>query len=94
MHDIKVRVVEFGDRKHYQLQWTCPLSGRKKTKSSGIERTGKKAAYDAAVKAAGEWEKQLNNGDIPDNRRATWDHFRERYDREVMTGMAKSTQTN
>jgi hypothetical protein len=31
---IRVRVVEFSDRKNYQLQWTCPVTGRKKTKSA------------------------------------------------------------
>ena len=51
---LRVRVVEFGDRAHYQLQWTCPLSGRKKTKSSGIPRTGKKGDRDKALKVAAE----------------------------------------
>src|SRR5689334_15131577 len=89
---IRVRVVEFSDRKHYQLQWTDPDTGRKKTKSTDVERTGRKKERDDAVKAAGEWEKKLNSGEVVNNHRLTWEQFRQRYDREVMTGMAKSTQ--
>lgn len=90
--EIRVRVVEFSDRRHYQLQWTCPNTGRKKTKSSGVERvTGTKRERDEASKAAGEWEKQLRAGDVPQNPRMTWEQFRARYEREAMPNMAKNS---
>ena len=46
---IKVSVVEFADRRHYQLQWLDPVTGRKKTQSSGVERTGRKKERDLAA---------------------------------------------
>ena len=76
--ETKVRVVEFSDRAHYQLQWTCPLSGRKKTKSSGVPRTGKKTDRDRAAKVAQQHEKALLEGEYVGNR-ITWEQFRDRY---------------
>lgn len=90
--EIRVRVVEFGDRKCYQLQWQCPLTGRKKTKSSGIERTGRKRERDDASKAASQWEEKLKAGDLPHNPRLTWEQFRERYEREAAAHLAPNTQ--
>jgi integrase len=89
---IRVRVVEFSDRKNYQLQWTDPDTGRKKTKSTDVERTGRKKERDDAVKAAGEWETKLNSGEVVNNHRLTWDQFRERYEREVGSRLAPETQ--
>jgi hypothetical protein len=36
--------------------------------------------------------KKLNSDEVRDNRRVKWEQFRERFDREVMTCMAKTTQ--
>ena len=38
--EIKVYVVEFGDRPHYQLQWRDPITSRLRTKSTKIFRGG------------------------------------------------------
>jgi hypothetical protein len=38
MDEIKVTVVEFSDRAHYQMQYRDPMTRRKKTRSTGIER--------------------------------------------------------
>jgi len=86
-----VRVVEFGDRAHYQLQWNDPITGRKKTRSSGVERTGKKRERDQAVKAAGELQKKLAEGEAIDASKMTWQQFRDRYDREVLASLAERT---
>ncbi len=42
MENIKVKVVEFGDRKHYQMQYVDPITRKKTTRSTGVERTGRK----------------------------------------------------
>ena len=84
-------MVEFSDRQHYQLQWTDPNTGRKKTKSSGIERTGRKKERDDATKEASKWEEKLRNGDTGSTDRLTWEAFRERYESEV--GLAKAINT-
>ena len=34
---IHVSVVEFGDRRHYQMQYRDPITGLKKTKTTGVE---------------------------------------------------------
>lgn len=86
----RVRVVEFSDRAHYQLQWTCPLDGRKKTKSSGIPRTGKRSDRDKATKAAGNHEKALLAGEYI-GRRITWEQFRDRYENDVAKAKAAAT---
>src|SRR4030095_5555704 len=88
--EFRVRVVEFGDRAHYQLQWTCPLSGRKKTKSSGILRTGKKGDRDKALKAAAEHERLLLAGEFVGTR-ITWEQFRDRYETDVAAAKAPAT---
>lgn len=89
--EFKVRVVEFSDRKCYQLQWTDPMTGRKKTKSSGVERTGKKRERDAATKAAGDLETKLRSGQQAHSLKVTWSQFRERYESEVLPRLAERT---
>lgn len=88
---IRVRVVEFSDRKHFQLQWTDPNTGRKRTMSSGVERTGKKKERDGALKAAAKQEEKLRNGEHACGNRLTWEAFRERYESEVVPAKAANT---
>lgn len=82
----QVRVVKFGDRKHYQLQWNDPVTGKKKTKSSKATTKG------AAERAAGELERKLEAGDIVTPGRVTWEQFRNRYESDVLPGKALATQ--
>jgi integrase len=44
------------------------------------------------VKAAGEWEKQLNSGEVVNNQRLTWEQFRERFERLVGNRQTLETQ--
>ncbi len=92
MRDIKVRVVEFSDRRHYQLQWKDPKTRQKRTRSSGVERTGLKRSRHEPERVAAELEKQLRES--ADVSRMRWDDFRERHEREVQPGLARSTQDN
>ena len=90
---ITVSVVEFSDRKCYQLQWKDPITGRKKTQSSGIERTGRKKDRDAAVEAAGILRDKLESGRYVAPVRITWEAFRERYEREHLSSLAAGTRS-
>lgn len=51
MREIKVKVVEFGDRLHYRMQFVDPLTNRKKTKSTGVLRAGDKKVKGATLRA-------------------------------------------
>ncbi len=89
--EIKVYVVEFGDRPRYQLQWRDPITQRKRTKSTNIKRTGLARERKQAERLAAELESQLlaGAGGLPS--RLGWAEFRERYEREVVPGLAKQT---
>lgn len=53
---ISVTVVEFGDRKHYQMQWRDPATGKKRTRSTGVLR-GQKSRADQIAR---DLQTQLN----------------------------------
>jgi len=89
---ITVSVVEFSDRKHYQLQWKDPITGRKRTQSSGIERTGRQRDRDKAAKKAGALREKLESGQCVTPTRIKWDAFRERYEREHLASLAEGTR--
>ncbi len=91
--EIKVRVVEFGDRKHYQLQWTDPITSRKRTRSSGVARDEKTKAQrlKLAERAANDLEKKLNENYAANVEKVTWARFRERYEAEVLASFADAT---
>ena len=59
MLEISVAVVEFGDRKNYQMQYRDPNTGRKKTKSTGVERTGRKRERTEAERVAAKQHHQF-----------------------------------
>jgi len=60
--EIKVYVVEFGDRPHYQLQWCDPITQRKRTKTTSVKRTGLARERKLAERLAAELESQLQAG--------------------------------
>jgi integrase len=90
MKKLRVRVVEFGNRNNYQLQWNDLITGRKKTKDSGVARGGAKARKDAE-RAAGDLEKDLRNGLVLASQDITWLEFRQRYEQEVLPSLADGT---
>ena len=93
MEAIKVSVVEFGDRKHYQMQFRDPVTRRKQTKSTGVERTGLKRDRTEAERVAAKWEAELREGRYHAPNRTTWSDFRQRYEDKVIAGMADQTAT-
>ncbi len=91
MHEIQVNVVEFGDRNHYQMQYKDPVTGRKKTKSTGVERTGRKTERTAAERVAAKFEAELREGRYKPASKVTWQEFRDRYEAEVLDALSSST---
>jgi integrase len=91
MTGIKVNVVEFGDRRHYQMQYVDPLTGRKKTRSTGISKTGLKRDRTEAERVAAKWEAELREGRYCDPCKTSWDQFRNRYESEVLPSLAEGT---
>jgi integrase len=87
---VKVYVVEIGTRSTYQLRWKDPITQRVRTKATTVLREGARSRK-AAERLAGELEAQLmaGAGGIPS--RLRWDEFRERYEAEVVPGLAKRT---
>lgn len=91
-HEIKVRVVEFTDRQHYQMQYRDPVTRRKVTRSTGIERTGRKKERTEAEKEAGKWQSELREGRYQSPSKTTWKEFRDRYEVEGLSGKAAATE--
>ena len=91
MDSIKVKVVEFGDRQHFQMQFVDPVTRKKKTRSTGVLRDGSKKARAEAAKAAGKWEAELREGRYHAAGKITWPEFRQRYEDEVLASLAVGT---
>lgn len=82
---IRVRVFLRSRRKYYEAQWADPVTGRKRTRSTG--KTTRKDAERFAAKL----ETQLEEGGGLIER-ITWDEFRRRYETEVLAGRALKTR--
>ncbi len=87
---VKVWVVEIGSRPNYCLQWRDPITQRVRTKATTIARAGVRSRS-AAERLAGELEAQLMAGAGGTPSRLRWEEFRERYEKEVVPGLAKRT---
>lgn len=91
MSEINVRVVEFGDRKHFQIQFVDPVTRKKKTRSTGVLKTGLKKDRVEAERVAAKWEAELREGRYSDPSTISWEQFRDRYEDEVLKGLANKT---
>jgi integrase len=86
MEDIKVYVCKYPDRDNLVMMYRDPHTGRQVTKSAGT------ANKKAADKAAAKWEDDLQNGRYKPASRVTWQEFRDKYESEVLSGLAKNTE--
>lgn len=84
--EIKVRVVKYPDRENLVLRYRDPYTGRHVTKSAET------SDRDEAIKAAGKWEDDLHNGRYKAPSRVTWQEFRDKYESEVLSGLATATK--
>jgi len=91
MQEINVFIVEFGDRPHYQMQYRDPITRRKVTRSTRVERTGRKKERTEAERVAAKWEADLREGRYKAAAKITWAEFRERYENEVVASFADRT---
>ncbi len=85
MSEIKVTVVKLPDRDNLMLRYIDPMTGKQKHKSAGT--TNRKEA----AKAAGKWEAELREGRYQAPLKMTWAAFRERYEDEVLSSLAPTT---
>ncbi len=88
---VRVYVTRFPDRPNYQLQWSDPLTGRRRTRTTDISVSLGVRGRRAAERLAAELETQLQDGSGQVPSRVSWDAFRNRYEAEVLPGL--STQT-
>jgi integrase len=88
---ITVWVNRFPDRSTFQLQWVDPVSGKTKTKSSGVRDTGKARDRKDAESKARELEQLLRRGIAAIPSEMSWETFRDRYEREHLPSLAKVT---
>lgn len=88
---IKVRVIAPAGRRHYQLRYRHPRTGKTKTVSTEVEQGGKRNRK-AAEKEAAILEADLKAGRISEPATTTWDAFRTRYEREQMPSLAPRTR--
>lgn len=82
---IKVHVVKYPDRDNLMMRYRDPYTRRHVAKSA--RTTNEKEA----LKAAAKWEDDLQNGRYKAPSRVTWEEFRDKYESEVLSGLAKNT---
>jgi len=84
MQEINVIVVDRG-RKYLYLRYTDPVTGQKVEKSA---RTTKKKE---AMKRAGEWQTELENGIVSSRASLRWESFRDAYENHVDETLSAGT---
>ena len=82
---VKVKVVKRGDRKSLYLRWVDPETGQERQKAAGtVNRSD-------ALREAGKLADQLEAGKPVISPRVSWGEFRERYEGEKLSALAKKT---
>ena len=89
--EVKVYVVRFGDRPNFVLQYRDPITQKLRTKTTNIPASSLSRDRRAAERLAGELQTQLANGSAALPSKLTWEEFRNRYEAEVVPGLAKRT---
>lgn len=85
MNEITVYVYKPADRTTYLCEWTDPVTGKRRRKSTGT------APKRDADRFAGKLEDDLQAGRFKDTLRISWAESKDRYDQEVLTGKAEAT---
>ncbi len=84
--EIRVYVCKYRDRDNLVMMYRDPYSGRQVTKSA------KTPNHKQAERTAAKWEDDLHNGRYKSPSRVTWEEFRDKYESEVLSGLAKNTE--
>ena len=82
--EIRVHVIDRG-RKYFSMRYRDPLTGKQ------IERSTEKERRKDAEKAAAVWEAELREGRYKPPSKTLWSEFRQRYEDEVVVGLADRT---
>ena len=79
--EIRVLVVDYGPTRNLVMRYTCPITGRTVTRTSSTKNRKE------ALKEAGQWQAELQDGRYKPMSRATWEDLRLRYENEKMPEM-------
>ncbi len=82
---IKVTVVKYPDRKYLMMRYVDPYTGKQSARST--RTTHRREAERAAAK----WEAELQEGRFVPQGNVSWEAFRDRYETEVLPGLADKT---
>lgn len=85
MADLAITVFKPAGRKFFLVQWRDPVTGKKKTRSTGEARKRE------AERKAGTMLKDITEGNLNNAERVTWATFRQRYEEEFLPGKADGT---
>lgn len=88
MQQLKVRIID-RQRKCYYMRAELP-DGSRQERSTGVEVGGKKQRREAE-RVAAVWESELREGRYKSPSKVAWEEFTERYDRDVLSGLADKT---
>lgn len=83
---IQVRLIHRDNRRFLEAQWEDPVTGMKKTRSTGT------TVRREAERFAARLEARLNGGERIDAGKITWDSLWRRYKEEVLPGLAQRTR--
>ena len=86
---IKVYVVDYG-RECLYMRYKSPVTGKYVTRSTEVPTDGPKARK-AAESVASKWEAELQEGRYKAPSKVSWAEFRERYESEILPGLAENT---
>jgi integrase len=85
---IVVWAQHFADREYLMLQWHDPLTGQRKSKSSGTNNPLE------AEKRRADLEYELNHGLFQEADRMSWERFRELFEQEHVEARRQNTKEN
>ncbi|HEX4488093.1 MAG TPA: tyrosine-type recombinase/integrase [Terriglobales bacterium] len=85
MEEVKVYVIDRG-RTSFYLRYIDPTTGRP------VEKSAATSKHSSAVKAAGKWEADLNEGRYQKPSHMSWEAFKEFYSTNAMPALAMSSQ--
>jgi integrase len=85
MIDLSVKTFKPSRSPFFKAWWTDPETGQRREKST------KTKSSRAAERFAARLETELRNGTYADPSRISWEVFRERYETEVLAGLAEKT---
>ena len=83
--EIRVTVVAYADRKHLMMRYLDPITKKQIARSTGT------TVRREAERLAAKWEAELKEGRYHAPRKISWEAFRDRYEDEVLPGLAEKT---